>query len=66
MTSDEEKVAIKITELLKDSTLNLDQVGIYVARIRPTYLFARLGEVVEAGDEEREEQIGRTFYNSFF
>lgn len=66
MTSNEEKVAIRITELLKDSTLNLDQVGIYVARIKPTYLFSRLGDIVEAADQERDEINERPFHNSFY
>lgn len=66
MISHEEKVAIKITELLKDSTLELDQVGIYVARVRPSYLLTRLGEIVEAADYERDDLNDRPFHNSFF
>jgi len=54
--SEEEKVAEKIAQQMKDSTMNLDEVGKYLGRMVPSYLLNRLDNVVEAGYEEREKQ----------
>jgi hypothetical protein len=54
--SEEEKVAEKIAQQMKDSTTNLDEVGKYLGRMVPSYLLNRLDNVVEAGYEEREKQ----------
>jgi hypothetical protein len=52
--SEEEKVAEKIAKELKDSTMNLDEVGKYLGRMIPSYLLKRLEIVVESGNAERE------------
>ena len=52
--SEEEKVAERIAKELKDSTMNLDEVGKYLGRMIPSYLLKRLEIVVEAGNVERE------------
>ncbi len=57
--SDEEKVAVKITGLLSDHRLNLDRVGLYVAREEPSSNYRRLMIVAEAADEEWESRYGR-------
>lgn len=54
--SEEEKVAEKIANQMKDSTMNLDEVGKYLGRMVPSYLLNRLDNVIEAGYEEREKQ----------
>jgi hypothetical protein len=54
--SEEEKVAEKIANQMKDSTMNLDEVGKYLGRMVPSYLLNRLDNVVDAGYEEREKQ----------
>jgi hypothetical protein len=57
--SDEEKTAVKISDLLSDHRMNLDRVGIYVARLEPSSSYRRLMIVAEAADEEWEERNGR-------
>ena len=54
--SEEEKVAEKIAQQMKDSTMDLDEVGKYLGRMVPSYLLNRLDNVVDAGYEEREKQ----------
>lgn len=57
--TDEEKVAVKIADLLSDHRMNLDRVGMYVARIEPSSSYRRLMIVAESADEEWEERNGR-------
>jgi hypothetical protein len=56
--NDEEKVAVNMTNLLADHRLNLDRVGLYVARIEPSTNYRRLMIVAEAADEEWESRNG--------
>ena len=64
--SEEEKVAEKIANLMKDSTLNLDQIGIYLARIRPNYLHKRLNIIAESADYETEKMYDRLNHDPLF
>lgn len=57
--TDEERVAVKIGDLLSDHRLNLERVGSYVARVEPSSNYRRLMIVAEAADEEWEERNGR-------
>lgn len=57
--SDEEKTAVKISDLLSDHRMNLDRVGIYVARLEPSSSYRRLMIVAEAADEEWESRNGK-------
>jgi hypothetical protein len=57
--TDEEKVAIKIGDILADQRLNLDRIGIYLARIDPSSNYRRLMIVAESADEEWEIVNGR-------
>ncbi len=57
--TDEERVAVKIANLLSDHRLNLDRVGLYVARLDPSSSYRRIMIVAEAADEEWEERNGR-------
>lgn len=57
--SHEEKIAEKLANEMKDSTLNLDQVGYHLGRMLPSYLLKRLSIVVEAGEYEMEIQNGQ-------
>ena len=56
--SEAEKVAEKISRLINDLTLDLDQVGIYVARDN-LITYNRLIEIAEAAEYEREIISGR-------
>jgi hypothetical protein len=57
-TSEAEKVADKIAKLINDLTLDLDQVGFYVAR-NNLVTYNRLIEIAEAAEYEREIINGR-------
>jgi hypothetical protein len=56
LKSREEKVAEKIAQLLDSLTLDLDQVGKYIARFLPTTIYNRLMIIAEAAEYEKEEQ----------
>lgn len=55
--SDEEKVAENVAKLMNDLTLDLDQVGVYLGRIRPATSYRRLEIIMEAAREEREDTV---------
>ena len=54
ITTREEKIAVKLTDLVNDVTLNLDDVGRYMSYIAPTVSINRLSIVVESAVDERE------------
>lgn len=57
-TSTEEKVAVKIGDLLDSLTLDLDQIGIYLARDN-NITYNRLMVIAEAAEFEKEIQSGK-------
>ena len=63
--TDEEKVAIKISSLLSDITLNLDDIGKYYARLEPSYHIKRLYVIAGSAEEELEKANGRQFDSLF-
>jgi hypothetical protein len=64
--SEEAKTAIKLGKLVADSSLDLEGVGVELARIRPSIYYNRLIIVAESAVEEQEKMYGRHNYNSFF
>lgn len=58
ITTREEKIAVKLTDLVNDVTLNLDDVGRYMSYIAPTVSINRLSIVVESAVDERENTWG--------
>jgi hypothetical protein len=60
--SDNEKVADKISMLVNDVTLDLDQVGSYIARTASNVTYRRLLEIVDAARFEKEEKDNGTDY----
>ena len=54
----EEKVAVKLTDLVSDVTLDLDEIGMYISRASPTVLVNRLVVVVDSAVEERNSNVG--------
>ena len=46
--SREEQVAGKMADMLSDLRLDLDQVGIYIARHKPTINYNRLQEIADS------------------
>lgn len=53
--TDEAKVAVKIANLIDSVTLDLDRVGIEMARLSPTTHYNRLILIAEAAVEEQEK-----------
>lgn len=54
--SDADKVALKIGNLINDLTLDIEQVGIYLAR-NSNVTYRRLQEIAEAAKWEKEERV---------
>ena len=57
--SEEAKVAKNLSKLLSDVNLDLDEVGKYLAQIRPLTNYNRLVLVAEAAVEEQENEYER-------
>jgi hypothetical protein len=58
--TDEEKVAVKISNMICDLRLDIERVGIYLARMRPSTTFHRLEVLTEAAQDEKENNEFRT------
>lgn len=58
--TDEEKVAIKIAGLISDLRLDIERVGTYIGRMRPSTAFRRLEILTETAQEEKENNEFRT------
>ena len=54
--SEEEKVAEKIANLISDLRIDLEQVGIYIGRIRPNSVYRRLQVIAESAEFEKENK----------
>jgi hypothetical protein len=52
--TEEEKVAVKISNMICDLRLDIERVGIYLARMRPSTTFHRLEIMTESAQEERD------------
>jgi hypothetical protein len=57
ITTDEEKIVNAITKLIGHLTIDLDRVGIYLARIAPTVIYNRFMMIAEAAQAEKEEEL---------
>jgi hypothetical protein len=60
--TDEEKVAVKISNMICDLRLDIERVGIYLARMRPSTTFHRVEIMTEAMQEEKED-VGIAIHN---
>jgi hypothetical protein len=61
----EEAVANKIISMVEDVTLDLDNVGEYVADNSPSVLYNRLEVVMESAKERKENVYNGTTWNTF-
>jgi hypothetical protein len=66
MRSKEAKVAEKLANLVDSVTLDLDRVGIELARIQPLTTYNRLILIVESAIEEQENQSVRNSHYPLF
>lgn len=62
----EEKIANKLAESINDLTVDLDQVGRYLAETIPTISYNRLLLVMEAAVEKKEQNDIRNGQNYLF
>lgn len=53
--SKSEKTARKLAEIVNDLDLDLEQVGIYLGRLRPSVFYHRLNVILESAHFERNE-----------
>jgi hypothetical protein len=62
----EEKIARKLSDIVNDYTLNLDEVGKYFYRVAPKVSYNRIAEIIEVAEMERENADVRNHHNPFF
>jgi len=66
ITTKEEKIAKQIENVISDLRIDLDLVGIYLARTSPTVSYNRLMMIAEAAEFEKENIDVRTTHNPLF
>ena len=64
--SKEEKIALKLSDIVNDYTLNLDEVGRYFYRVAPKVSYNRILDIVDVAEMERENQDVRKHHNPLF
>ena len=64
--SKEEKIAKKLSEIVNDYTLDLDEVGRYFYRVAPKVSYNRILDIVDVAEMERENQDVRNHHNPLF
>jgi hypothetical protein len=52
--TEEEKVVIKLNNLLSDLRLDIEMIGRYLAKISPTVVYNRLITIAESAQYEKE------------
>jgi hypothetical protein len=62
----EEKIARKLSDIVNDYTLNLDEVGKYFYRVAPKVSYNRIAEIIEVAEMERENADVRNHHNPLF
>ena len=65
-TTKEEKIARKLSDIVNDYTLNLDEVGKYFYRVAPKVSYNRIAEIIEVAEMERENADVRNHHNPLF
>jgi cell division protein FtsL len=64
--SKEEKIAVKLSDIVNDYTLNLDEVGRHFYRVAPKVSYNRILDIVDVAEMERENQNVRNHHNPLF
>lgn len=64
--SHEEKVALKLSDIVNDYNLNLDEVGRYLARVAPMVSYNRIKEIIEVAEIEKSNEYDRNNINPLF
>jgi hypothetical protein len=55
--SKEEKVAVRLSDIVNDYTLDIEEVGRNFARVAPLVSYNRVVEIVEVAELEREGKL---------
>jgi hypothetical protein len=64
--TEEEKAAKKIANVVSDVRLDLDSIGVYLARYAPTVSYNRLLLIAESAEFEKENVNVRNSHNPLF
>jgi len=64
--TDEERVAIKISALISDLRLDIEKVGVYMARVGGNVVNHRLDLLTEVSQEERSNYDFRAIHFTLF
>ena len=62
----EEKIAEQIADIVCDTRIDLDQVGMYLARIKPNTPYNRIMIIAESAEWEKEQAYDREHINPLF
>jgi hypothetical protein len=62
--SKEEKVAVKLSDIVNDYTLDIEEVGKSFARVAPVVSYNRVIEIAEVAELEREGKLDE--FNKLF
>jgi hypothetical protein len=62
--SKEEKVAVKLSDIVNDYTLDIEEVGRTFARVAPIVSYNRIVDIVETAELEREGKLDE--FNSLY
>ena len=64
--TEEEKAAKKLSTIVSDVRLDLDEVGVYLGRYAPTVSYNRLLLIAESAEFEKENINVRNSHNPLF
>ncbi len=64
--SKEEKIALKLSDIVNDYTLDLDEVGRHFFRVAPKVSYNRILDIVEVAELEKEATNDRNHHNPLF
>lgn len=62
----EEKVAQRLSAIVSDLRLDIEQVGVYLARTAPYVSYNRLVEIAESAKHEKEQNEIRFYQHRLF
>ncbi len=66
LKTNEEKIAEQIANIVSDVRIDLDQVGVYLARIQPNTPYNRLMIIAESAEWTKEAEYDRQHINPLF
>ena len=62
----EEKVALKLSDIVNDYTLDLEEIGRYFYKVAPKVSYNRIVEIVDVAEMERENANVRQHHYPLF